>query len=40
MLKEVHITKKVKYKGDATETEVPSLFPSLICHFQALHFMP
>ena len=39
MLKDVHISKKVKYKGDATETAVPFLFPSLIGHFQALHFM-
>lgn len=39
MLKDVHITKKVKYKGDATETEVLFLFPNLISHFQALHFI-
>ena len=39
MLKDVHISKKVKNKGDATETEVPFLFPNLISHFQALHFM-
>ena len=39
MLKDVHISKKVKNKGDATETEVPFLFPNLISHLQALHFM-
>ena len=38
MLKDVHISKKVKYKGDATETGTVSL-PQFNKPLSALHFM-